>query len=134
MQSYLLECLPAALGGWPDINIYDMVNQYIPAVSAVVSPAFGTHTHTKMVALGSTIQLNTATAHQLNSNTTTTVPTALPPAPTCAVMERADSGAPDPAPPAPLLQTSLQRILASSHQPNKIHNYHSNEKMQATHY
>ena len=46
MQSYLLECLPAALGGWPDINIYDTVIQYIPAVSAVVNPAFGTHTKT----------------------------------------------------------------------------------------
>ena len=103
MQSYLLECLPAALGGWPDINIYDTVNQYFPTVSAVVSPAFGTHT--KMVAPGSTVHLYTATAHQLNSNTNTS-PTALPSAPICAIMERADSGAPDPAPPTPILHNS----------------------------
>ena len=44
MQSYVLECMPAALGGWPDINIYDTVSMLLPSVSAAVSPALQTHT------------------------------------------------------------------------------------------
>ena len=46
MQSYVLECMPAALGGWPDINVYDTVSMLLSSASAAVSPALQTHTKT----------------------------------------------------------------------------------------
>ena len=46
MQSYVLECMPAVLGGWADVRIYDTLRQLLPTVSAAVCPAFQTHTKT----------------------------------------------------------------------------------------
>ena len=49
MQSYVLECMPAALGGWPDISVYDIISSLVPAVYAAVCPAFLTHSNSLAV-------------------------------------------------------------------------------------